>query len=218
MSHNADESKTELYNVLKKQLKAYISQGIENFNKIDKSTINRNLNDVITPDKIISSYKKLGTNSKLVQNSCGISSSMIFNLSKNGRVKIPRLYDVIESIDIGCFHPKEIKNITIYASIKLPKDLSSIDIKNFDFVNFITNDIDLYNSYQDSHYIPLFEYTNTTHIDFLICICNVLYTNLSIEVKFNNPYADKTLYNITLNGLLIDNEKIRLTNRLSYSL
>lgn len=216
MSHDADVSqkgdsfKEKVYEKLSQQMNEYISTGVRMMNNIDLSTVNRNIIDVNFPSKENTTMHKLVLNSSLCRDSCGIATSRILNLSKKGRITLMRWFDIIESIDIGCFYPEQIESVTIYGSVLLPSDLEKINLDDF---NIFDMDVETRNSYPDLHYIPLKTFTGTTHIDFPINSCHSRFIGLSIEVKFNQDNIEEHLKNgcfsVKINGIFINDTYYR---------
>lgn len=217
-SQKGDNFKDLLYKKIARQFNEYIIMSNKKLENIDLSKINRHIIDINVSNTKNNTLGKLSVYKSCVDQYClpdsiGISTSTVLNLSKNGRIVLSRSMDILESIDIGCFYPEQIEFVTLFASIRLPSDLTTIDLDTFDFKDFM-KDIDKYNSYSDIHYIPLKVYTGT-HIEIPLNLAYLIYTQFSIEVKFSDIYTQRMdmkcllqdgYFCVKLNGIVLDNK------------
>lgn len=219
VSQKGDNFKDLLYKKIARQFNEYIITSNKKLDNIDLTKINRHIIDINVNNTKSKTLGKLSVYKSCVDQYCrpdsiGISTSTVLNLSKNGRVVLSRSMDILESIDIGCFYPEQIEFVTLFASIRLPSDLTTIDLDTFEFKDFMKEDIDRYNSYPDIHYIPLKVFTGT-HIEIPLNLANSFYTQFSIEVKFSDIYTQRLdmkcllgdgYFCVKLNGIVLDDK------------
>jgi hypothetical protein len=102
-------------------------------------------------------------------------------LSKNGRIKLPKIADIFEGITIACVKPSDIDSVTLFSAISVPKDADDEKFKN-------------YFPHKDArphikHYVPIKTIKNpessfVTFFDNPILLLCEVFTNLSIQVVF----------------------------------
>lgn len=132
-------------------------------------------------------------------------------LSRHGRFKILRNCDVLQSISISCYDPKDILSVTLYMVILLPKDIDTIDLN---LKEKCLENVDAFDRTKHiEHYIPIKTINNPTSncISFFECPILMLteqFRSLSVEVQFHERFlGTRDSYNVQS---LVENISIKL--------